>query len=127
MAALSGYGQFNERGVTNMAILSYLRKKLTRQGSKKPVEYVREDPTREGSMEFDSQSPFEPRQVETEIDLSQQADLEGYAQGLSVSKESIERWISSGLLMPDEMKVAEKIVKIMNKRHAAPNDHPKKH
>jgi hypothetical protein len=53
------------------------------------------------------------REMEDDIDLSHQADLEGYARDLNVSKESIERWISSGLLMPEELKVAEKLVKIM--------------
>ena len=99
-----------------MAVFSYLRKILNRRGGKKPVEYVREDPYRADANRHHSHESAEFQQLESEIDLSPQTDLEGYARGLSISKESIGRWISSGLLMPDEMKVAEKIVQILNKR-----------
>ena len=97
-----------------MAIMNYLRKMLKRQASAKPMEYVRADRCPVNAMAHPP-VPENLEQPEAEIDLTHQADLEGYARGLSVSKESIERWISSGLLMPQEMQVAEKLVKIMNK------------
>ncbi len=97
-----------------MAILNYLRKMLKRQANGKPMEYVRADRCPANAMAHPP-APENSEQPEAEIDLTHQADLEGYARGLSVSKESIERWISSGLLMPQEMQVAEKLVKIMNK------------
>jgi hypothetical protein len=55
-----------------------------------------------------------------EVDFSHQGDLESYVRGLTIPKEVIERWISAGLLYPEEMKTAEKMIKIMieNERHA---------
>ena len=55
------------------------------------------------------------REMDDEIDLSRRSDLEGYAKDINVSRESIERWISSGLLMPEELKMAEKLVQLMRK------------
>jgi hypothetical protein len=116
MSGQNGYGQFNERGVTIMAVFNFFKKLVKRKGGKGPVEVVREDRSRVDAAAFHT-PPSEPyQQFDADLDLSQQTDLEGYARELSVSKESIERWISSGLLMPDEMKVAEKLVKFMNKQ-----------
>jgi hypothetical protein len=115
MSVVVGCGQFYERGVINMAIFTYVRKMLQGKIRSKPVEVVREDRSRSDAMVHPCRQPAECQQLDKDIDLSHQADLEGYARGLSVSKESIERWISSGLLMPDEMKVAEKLVKIMSR------------
>ena len=97
-----------------MAILNYLKSILKKRPAQPPVEYI-EESTQGGDTE--AQSPDNNlRDLAHEIDLSPQQDLEDYARGLSVTKESIERWISSGLLMPEEMKVAEKLIKIMRKR-----------
>ena len=51
-----------------------------------------------------------------EFDFSKESDLEDYTQRLSVSQEMIKRWIGAGILRPDEIKVAEKMLKIMRKR-----------
>lgn len=48
-----------------------------------------------------------------EVDFSHQGDLKAYVRGLTVPKEVIEGWISVGLLNPEEMKAAEKMIKIM--------------
>ncbi len=50
------------------------------------------------------------------VDFSHNGDLEGYVRGLNVPRETIEQWISTGLLFPDEMKMAEKIIQIMRRQ-----------
>ncbi|MEJ2041597.1 MAG: hypothetical protein P8X55_22115, partial [Desulfosarcinaceae bacterium] len=50
-----------------------------------------------------------------EVDFSTRGDLEAYVRGLAVPRELVERWISAGLLFPEEMIMAEKIAKIMIK------------
>jgi hypothetical protein len=56
---------------------------------------------------------------EHEIAFSPQGDLEAYVRGLAVSKEAIEGWISAGVLLPEETKVAAKMIRIMcrNNKH----------
>ena len=100
-----------------MAILNYLRNMLKKgqRPAPKPVEYIQEARCDDDVTDTKKRPESCLREMEHEIDLSPQQNLEDYARGLSVTKESIERWISSGLLMPDEMKVAEKIIKIMRK------------
>lgn len=100
-----------------MAIIDYLRKMFKNNNPQPDLEYV-QNPSA-ASPVVDPQLPVpvdRSSEMEEDIDLSHQADLEGYARDLNVSKESIERWISSGLLMPEELKVAEKLVKIMRNR-----------
>ncbi len=98
-----------------MTILNYLRK-FMKKGSPKPtLAYVQELRGHAPAVEIEPARPADEWEMDNEIDLSARTDLEDYARGLSVSKKSIERWISSGLLMPEELKVAEKLVKIMNK------------
>ena len=98
-----------------MTIFNFLRKFMKKSGPKPALSYVQEsrNPTFVKTPNFTPSA--DAWEMEKEIDLSAKMDLEDYARGLSVSKESIERWISSGLLMPEELKVAEKLVKIMNK------------
>ena len=99
-----------------MTILSYLNKLVKRASRAKPtLEYIQEAPTETNHVETDVVKSEDLWEMDNDIDLSPQTDLEGYARRLNISKESIERWISSGLLMPEELKVAEKIVKIMRK------------
>ncbi len=98
-----------------MTILNLLRKFLKKCDPKPTMAYERESHGRMPHLGLDPTQPADPWEMEKEIDLSARTDLEDYARGLSVSKESIERWISSGLLMPEELKVAEKLVKIMSK------------
>ncbi len=50
-----------------------------------------------------------------EIAFSHQADLESYVRGLDVPKEAIERWISAGVLLPEETRVASQMIRIICK------------
>jgi len=53
---------------------------------------------------------------EVEIDFRHTEDLEAYAENLNVPVETIETWISAGLLYPDEIRIAEKMVQILRKK-----------
>ena len=98
-----------------MAIINYLRKIFKKGDPHQPaMEYVRDEPSAAKDEVLPPSSAMKKSpEMDSEIDLSRQADLEGYARDTDMSKESIERWISSGLLMPEELKVAEKLVKLM--------------
>ncbi len=98
-----------------MTILNFLRKFMKKSDPKPVLAYVQESHDQMSPVGLDPAQPADAWEMENEIDLSARTDLEAYARGLSVSKKSIEGWISSGLLMPEELKVAEKLVKIMRK------------
>ena len=51
-----------------------------------------------------------------EMAFTRQGDLDAYARGLSIPPETIEKWISAGLLFPDEIRMAEKIIKILREK-----------
>ncbi len=53
---------------------------------------------------------------EGEIDFSRVRDLEAYTENLNVPEEGITRWISAGLLSPDEIRTAERMVQIIRKK-----------
>ena len=99
-----------------MTFMNYLKSLIRRNSrSNTDLEYERDVRDLTHTLETRSVEPAGMVELDHEIDLSPHTDLEDYARGLHVSKESIERWISSGLLMPEELKVAEKLVKIMRK------------
>lgn len=98
-----------------MTFLKFLRKFITKNNPKPPLAYVQEARNQVPATTPDPEPATASLEIEHEIDLSGRTDLEDYARGLGASKKSIERWISSGLLMPEELKVAEKLLKIMNK------------
>jgi hypothetical protein len=100
-----------------MAIMNFLRKVLKKRGLKPTLAYVEDQPTENETVMLKPQHSTEKNidGLNGEIDLTRQGDLEGYARDINVSKESIERWICSGLLMPEELKVAEKLVQILRK------------
>ena len=98
-----------------MTILDFLRNLLKRDDSNPELEYVHESRCRTSEVEAAPIPPVETHGPEHEIDLANLTDLEAYARGSGVSRKSIEQWISSGLLMPDELKVAEKLIKMMGK------------
>ncbi|MCP4744908.1 MAG: hypothetical protein GY874_02035 [Desulfobacteraceae bacterium] len=54
-------------------------------------------------------------ELRSEIDFSHRSDLEKYVRTLNVPRQAIESWVSAGLLFPEEMIVAEKMIKIMRK------------
>jgi hypothetical protein len=65
---------------------------------------------------FDSdRNIFDPL-PDPEIDFSKESDLEAYTKRLNVPREVIEKWVAAGILQPDEIKVAEKMLKIMRKK-----------
>jgi hypothetical protein len=101
-----------------MAFVNYIRKFFKTPGSKPAkVEYIHEAPAT--SAPTAGSAPAAARETLDEIDFSPQSDLETYTHGLGVSRASVERWISSGLLMPEEIKVAEKMARIMRQREKA--------
>jgi hypothetical protein len=51
-----------------------------------------------------------------ELAFTRQSDLEAYARGLTIPPEAIEKWISAGLLFPDEIRMAERIIKILREK-----------
>ena len=55
---------------------------------------------------------IDPR-PDPDIDFSKENDLEAYTKTINVPREVIERWVAVGILRPDEIKVAEKMLKIM--------------
>lgn len=98
-----------------MTILNYLRKLIKRNSPKPSLEYVHESGNQSSSLVPAASQLAEDWEMGGEIDLTSETNLENYARELNVSKKSIERWISSGLLMPEELRIAEKLVKLMNK------------
>ena len=55
-----------------------------------------------------------------EVSLTRQNDFKKFAEGISVPKETIEKWIAAGVLYPDEIRAAEKLVKVMRERDDGP-------
>lgn len=51
-----------------------------------------------------------------EIDFTRTDDLESYMEDLKVPAGKIEGWISAGVLYPDEIKIAEKMIRILRKK-----------
>jgi hypothetical protein len=54
--------------------------------------------------------------VVEEMAFTRQGDIDAYARGLSIPPETIEKWISAGLLFPDEIRMAERIIKILREK-----------
>jgi hypothetical protein len=65
---------------------------------------------------FDSDRNNFDSMPDSEIDFSIEIDLEAYTKRLNVPREMIERWVAAGILRPDEIKVAEKMLKIMRNK-----------
>ncbi len=61
---------------------------------------------------FDTDRNIFDSMPDQEIDFSKENDLEAYTKRLNVPRETIERWVAAGILRPDEIKVAEKMLKI---------------
>jgi hypothetical protein len=98
-----------------MTILDFLRNLLKRDDANPELEYVHESRYRTSAVDIDPIPPIETHDAENEVDLANLTDLEAYARGSGVSKKSIEQWISSGLLMPEELKVADKLKKMLSR------------
>jgi hypothetical protein len=60
---------------------------------------------------------------QADIDFYRLDNLEDFAKESTVARETIERWISAGILSPGETKIAERLIKIMREReHSQSND-----
>jgi hypothetical protein len=65
----------------------------------------------------DTDTPvFTPSPIMDEIRLTQYHDIEKFAEDEDVSHEAVEKLISAGLLVPDEIRAAEKLARIMRQR-----------
>jgi hypothetical protein len=105
-----------------MALLTYLKQMINkRRESKSKLAYVQEVPYESEAVDVAAEVPEAAGMNDGEIDFTHQRDLEDYAQELTISEKAIEQWISAGLLMPGELEVAEKIVKIMRKQRGGPS------
>ena len=62
--------------------------------------------------------PAQHLRLDREIDFSRVQDLETYTENLDVPEKSIEQWISAGLLFPEEIRIAERMIKIIRKKEA---------
>jgi hypothetical protein len=108
-----------------MAFKDIIHRLLKRDKARRPVEYVkatfREAPAEpvppSESIQLQQALPAAEAHKEDDIAFSPQGDLEDYVRGLAVSQEAIERWISAGVLLPEETKVAAKMIRIMAKKN----------
>jgi hypothetical protein len=100
-----------------MALIKNLKRMIFKKRTpRKQLTYVHEVPYESGAVDVAAEVPAAVGNCDNDIDLSHHRDLEDYAQELTISEEAIEQWISAGLLMPGELEVAEKIVKIMRRQ-----------
>jgi hypothetical protein len=53
---------------------------------------------------------------QADIDFNRLDNLEDFAKESTIARETIERWVSAGILSPGETKIAEKLIKIMRER-----------
>ena len=89
---------------------------LVRQLDSEDLKPVRDQVPKDANIDaFDTdRNMFDPIPA-PEIDFSKEINLEAYTKTLNVPREVIERWVAAGILRPDELKVAEKMLKIMRK------------
>ncbi len=108
-----------------MNVLTYIRRLFRKTPEKQHLEYVKEY-----AVDLDANVEIETRRVaanlplkerpapdqlrpEATITFSQQGDLESYVKMLNVPSEVIEGWISAGVLLPEETRVAAKMIRLM--------------
>lgn len=72
-------------------------------------------PVGNGYAALDAQKAVS-RITNQDIDSTGFDSLETYADGLSISQETIVKWINAGILSPRETELAEKIIRIMRER-----------
>gem|GEM_PF-2597663 len=51
-----------------------------------------------------------------DIDLLREDQLEDYANGMQIPPETLEKWIAAGILCPDEIRAAEKLLKMIRQK-----------
>ena len=105
-----------------MALKDFIRGLLKKEQTRRPLEYVKASlgeappaamPPAQAVPLEQTTLPSAEAYRENNIAFSPQGDLEDYVRGLAVSQEAIERWISAGVLLPEETKVAAKMIRIM--------------
>lgn len=107
--------------------MKYIRE-LFKKGSsakvKSKLEYVEENLGTSSPIALDQEATPVVQEAEVppatqvrieDVAFSPQRDLEAYVQGLKVTEKTIEGWIAAGLLLPEEIKMAEKMIKIIRK------------
>ena len=108
-----------------MALKEFIRRFLKKEQTRRPLEYVKAtfgeplpdtSPSAE-TVRLEQALPTADAHKENEIAFSPQGDLEDYVRGLAISRDAIERWISAGVLLPEETKVAAKMIRIMAKKN----------
>lgn len=111
-----------------MNLLDYVRRLFVKQNKNQRLEYIKEyAPERVYRSEdaLEGQAPsvaLKPMQAPTAIHdvpsiaFSAQGDLEAYVEGLNVSSEVIEGWISAGVLLPEETRVAVQMIRLMQQK-----------
>ena len=104
-----------------IGLVSYLRARFKKKPpAQKPqvVEVYDDSPDVQAAPEPVNLEQGFPNVVQTtpNVDFDHNGDLESYVRGLNVPRDVIEQWMSTGLLFPDEMKTAEKMIQIM-RRH----------
>jgi len=108
-----------------MNVLTYIRKLFRQTPKKQHLEYVKactvaldanvETETQRVAANLSLQQPPAPDELRPDatIAFSQQGDLESYVKMLNVPSEVIEGWISAGVLLPEETRVATKMIRLM--------------
>ena len=56
--------------------------------------------------------------IDLDIDLSRDDQFEAYANGMKITPKTLEKWISAGILCPDEVRAAEKLLKLIRAKAA---------
>ena len=110
-----------------MTIMKYIRT-LFKKGSsakvKSQLEYVEENIRASSPIALEQEAAPVPCEADVppatqvrieDVAFSPQRDLEAYVQGLNVTEKTIEGWIAAGVLLPEEIKTAEKMIKIIRK------------
>ena len=53
---------------------------------------------------------------EADIDLTRDDQLDAYANGMKIPPETLEKWIAAGILSPEEIRTAEKLLKLIRQK-----------
>ena len=80
-----------------------------------PERTVRPSPDADRSYDSDADSGSETI-PDSDIDLSRDDYLETYANGKRITPETLEKWIAAGILYPDEIRAAEKLLKLIRNK-----------
>jgi hypothetical protein len=54
--------------------------------------------------------------IDPDIDLSRDDQFEAYASDMQIPQKTLEKWIAAGILCPDEIRAAEKLLKMIREK-----------